>query len=179
MSLNSKTFQVVDTLDVSLFFKDKTTGERKCYMTGQTSNANISVATEKIEVQSGIGGQTTFSLNSQKTVEVETTVRMHDLELIALKNGVQLDKKGNASYVIGQPVALTTGTGTLDKVKRILAIKNNDQVELKIVAEEPEDASEIKVSLAKASAKDYKFGSTYADLLTAAKKSTVTSSVIL
>ena len=29
MSLNSKTFQVVDTLDVSLFFKDKTTGERQ------------------------------------------------------------------------------------------------------------------------------------------------------
>ena len=96
MSLNNKTLQVVDTLDVSLFFKDQKTGEKHCYMSGQTSNANISVSTEKIEVQSGIGGQTTFSLNSQKTVEVETTVRMHDLELIALKNGVQLDKKGNA-----------------------------------------------------------------------------------
>ena len=148
MSLNNKTFQVVDTLDVSLFFKDQKTGEKHCYMSGQTSNANISVSTEKIEVQSGIGGQTTFSLNSQKTVEVETTVRMHDLELIALKNGVQLDKKGNASYVIGQPVVLTTGTGTLDKVKRILAIKNNDQAELKIVTEEPANASEIKVEIA-------------------------------
>ena len=51
MSLNNKTFQVVDTLDVSLFFKDRNTGEKHCYMSGQTSNANISVSTEKIEVQ--------------------------------------------------------------------------------------------------------------------------------
>ena len=64
MSLNNKTFQVVDTLDLALFFKDRNTGEKHCYMSGQTSNANISVSTEKIEVQSGIGGQTTFSLNS-------------------------------------------------------------------------------------------------------------------
>lgn len=148
MSLNNKTFQVVDTLDLTIMVNDKKSGKKYAYMSGQTSNANISVSTEKIEVQSGIGGQTTFSLNSQKNIEIESTVRMHDLELIALKNGVELDKKGNTSYAIGQPVALTTGTGTLDKVKRILAIKNNDQVELKIVAEEPADASEIKVEIA-------------------------------
>lgn len=148
MSLDNKTFQVVDTLDVSLFFKDQKTGEKHCYMTGQTSNANISVSTEKIEVQSGIGGQTTFSLNSQKTVEVETTVRMHDLELIALKNGVTIDKEGKSSYAIGQAVKIATNTGTLDKVKRILAVKNNDQQELKIVSEEPKDETEIKVEIA-------------------------------
>lgn len=147
MSLDNKTFQVVDTLDVSLFFKDQKTGEKHCYMTGQTSNANISVSTEKIEVQSGIGGQTTFSLNSQKTVEVETTVRMHDLELIALKNGVTIDKEGKSSYAIGQPIKLVDGAGTMDKVKRILAIKNNEQKELKIVSEEPADANEIKVEI--------------------------------
>lgn len=147
MSLNSKTFQVVDTLDVSLFFKDKTTGERKCYMTGQTSNANISVATEKIEVQSGIGGQTTFSLNSQKTVTIESSVSMHDLELIALKNGVDLDKAGKTSYAIGKDVKTADGSGTMEKVKRILAVKNNNQEELKIVAEEPANDKEVKVEI--------------------------------
>lgn len=147
MSLNAKTFQVVDTLDVSLFFKDKKTGEKKCYMTGQTSSANISVSTEKITVQSGIGGQTTFSLNSQKTVEIESTVNMHDLELIALKNGVDLDKAGKTSYAIGKDVKLTTGSGTLEKVVRILAVKNNAQEELKIVAEEPANENEVKVEI--------------------------------
>ena len=147
MSLDNKTFQVVDTLDVSLFFKDAKTGKKHCYMTGQTSNANISVATEKIEVQSGIGGQTTFSLNSQKTVEIEATVRAHDLHLLAIKNGVEIDKAGKTSYAIGQPVKLAGGTGTMDKVKRILAVKNNDQQELKVVAEEPVDATEIQVEI--------------------------------
>ena len=147
MALNNKTFQVVDTLDVSLFFTDKKTGEKHCYMTGATSNANISVSTEKIEVQSGIGGQTTFSLNSQKTVEIEATVRQHDLELMALKNGVKLDKKGNTSYVIGQPVAMADCEGTMAKVKRILAVKNEAQEELKVVATEPQDATEVKVEI--------------------------------
>lgn len=145
MSLNSKTFQVVDTLDVSLFFKDQVTGDKHCYMTGQTSNANISVSTEKIEVQSGIGGQTTFSLNSQKTVEIESTVKAHDLELIALKNGVKLDKESKTSYAIGQPVKLSSGSGTLQKVKRILAVKNSNQEELKIVSKAPSTEKEVKV----------------------------------
>lgn len=147
MSLDKKSLQVVDTLDIQMFYKDATTGEKYCYASGETSDSSIAVSTEQITVQAGIGGQTTFSLNNNKTIEIDATVRMHDLELLALKNGVELNKNGKSSFTIDKPVELISGSGELDKIIRIMKITDDAQHQFKIVDTEPVSADEVKVEI--------------------------------
>ena len=98
MSLAGKTLQTVDTMNVKLI--SKKTGAVTAR--GNTTKANFSNKVDKIEIFSGIGMQKQCTLKTKKTTDITFTITELDLEVMALQNGITLDKVSAGTYFLGQ-----------------------------------------------------------------------------
>ncbi|GCD10441.1 hypothetical protein [Clostridium tagluense] len=144
MSLFGKDLQMVDTFNVSYIIKDDDGVARKLF-SGSTSKATLDSKVDKIEVFSGIGQQKTFSLFTKKDLSLDVEIEEFDLNYIAMKHGVFIDKSQKGTFVVGKSYPVTALATTILKCTRLINLQDEAGVDLKIVATKPSKVNEVQV----------------------------------
>lgn len=145
MAIDYNNLHVIDTFEVEMITTNSD-GSKTTVGTGQTKTSEISRQVDKIEIRNGIGQQLRTTLKTKKQDKFKVTVDNFDLEVLALKNGIELDKTSKKTLFWDKEVAVTTASATVSDASRVLCVKTIDGKRLKMITGDPTTDDEVKVS---------------------------------